>query len=170
MYNTIISGKIKNIETIFSEKENSSTQVYSLISLNDNKNYKIKGIIKGFSKGGNIYLVKRNKYAKFYDVINKKTLKIMKLERFMFGSMGITCAIGPILVLYNLLIYKMAYLSYLVNVGVDMLFPLLVLTFMPIFFLVNLPSNKTIREAKNIINKDESYDIKINKVYDKERR
>lgn len=51
-----------------------------------------------------------------------------------------------------------------------MLFPLLVLTFMPIFFLVNLPSNKTIREAKNIINKDESYDIKINKVYDKERR
>ena len=94
----------------------------------------------------------------------------MKLERFMFGSMGITCAIGPILVLYNLLIYKMAYLSYLVNVGVDMLFPLLVLTFMPIFFLVNLPSNKTIREAKNIINKDESYDIKINKVYDKERR
>lgn len=170
MYNTIISGKIKNIETIFSEKENSSAQVYSLISLNDNKNYKIKGIIKGFSKGGNIYLVKRNKYAKFYDVINKKTLKIMKLERVMFGSMGITCAIGPILVLYNLLIYKMAYLSYLVNVGVDMLFPLLVLTFMPIFFLVNLPSNKTIREAKNIINKDESYDIKINKVYDKERR
>lgn len=86
MYNTIINGKIKNIETIFSEKENGSTLVYSLISLNDNKNYKIKGIIKGFSKGGNIYLVKRNKYAKFYDVINKKTLKIMKLERFMFGS------------------------------------------------------------------------------------
>lgn len=170
MYNTIISGKIKNIETIFSEKENSSTQVYSLISLDDNKNYKIKGIIKGFNKGDNIYLVERNKYAKFYDVINQKTLKMMKLERFMFGAMGITCAIGPILVLYNLLIYKIAYLSYLVNECVDMLFPLFVLTFMPIFLLVNLPSNKTIREAKNIINKDESYDIKMNKVYNKERR
>lgn len=170
MYNTIISGKIKNIETIFSEKENSSTQVYSLISLDDNKNYKIKGIIKGFSKGGNIYLVKRNKYAKFYDVINKKTLKIMKLERFMFGAMGITCAIGPILVLYNLLIYKMAYLSYLVNVGVDMLYPLVVLTFISIIFLVGLPSRKSIREEKNIINKSKNCDIKINKVYNKEKR
>lgn len=170
MYNTIISGKIKNIETIFSEKENGSTQVYSLISLNDNKNYKIKGIIKGFNKGDNIYLVERNKHAKFYDVINKKTLKMMKIERFMFGTIGITCLIGPILLVYNLLIYKMAYLSYIMNGGVDMLFPLFVLTFMPIFLFINLPSNKTIREAKNIINKDKGYDIKMNKVYDKERR
>lgn len=170
MYNKIISGNIKNIETIFAEKEAGSAQAYSLISLNNNKNYKIKGIIKGFNKDDNIYLVERNKYAKFYDVINKKTLKMMRIERFMFGTIGAICSIGPILVVYNLLIYKMAYLSYIMNGGVDMLFPLFVLTFIPIFLLINLPSNKTIREAKNIINEDKGYDIKINKVYNKVKR
>ncbi|EPP7233656.1 hypothetical protein ACTOJ1_000562 [Shigella flexneri] len=170
MYNTIISGKIKNIETIFSEKENSSTQVYSLISLNDNKNYKIKGIIKGFSKGGNIYLVKRNKYAKFYDVINKKTLDMMKFERIMFGVFGGICSIIPIFVIYNLFVYKMLFLSYIVNRGIHMLYPLVVLTFISIIFLVGLPSRKSIREAKNIINKSKNCDIKINKVYNKEKR
>lgn len=95
---------------------------------------------------------------------------MMKIERFMFGTIGITCSIGPILAAYNLLIYKMAYLSYIINGGVDMLFPLFVLTFMPIFLLINLPSNKTIREAKNIINEDKGYYIKINKVYNKVKR
>lgn len=105
MYNTIISGKIKNIETIFSEKEDGCAQAYSLILLDNNKEYNIEGIIKGFEKNSDISLVKQKNYEKIekYNVVNKMTLNSLKRKSFLFGVLGVLSSMYSSALIYPMI-------------------------------------------------------------------